>query len=42
MILVHTTGRSGTSVTSLERLLGVALAKVVGTGVDNNGSLYHR
>jgi hypothetical protein len=34
----NTTGRSGTSVTSLERLLGVALAKVVGTGVDNNGS----
>jgi hypothetical protein len=34
----NTTSRSGTSVTSLERLLAVTLAKVVSTSVDNNGS----
>lgn len=34
----NTTSRSGTSVTSLERLLAVTLAKIVGTSVDDNGS----
>lgn len=37
--LSHTASRSGTSVTSLKRLLVVTLAKVVGTGVDNDSAL---
>lgn len=39
---MRTTSGSGTSVASLERLLGVALAEVVSTSVDNDGSLFSR
>lgn len=34
-----TTGRAGTSVASLERLLAVTLTEVVSASVDDDGSL---
>lgn len=34
-----TASRAGTSVTGLEGLLVVTLAKIVSAGVDNNGAL---
>lgn len=37
--MIHTASRSGTSVTSLEGLLVVTLAEIVGAGVDNNSAL---
>jgi hypothetical protein len=38
--MIRTASRSGTSVTGLEGLLVVTLAKIVGAGVDNNSALH--
>ena len=40
-LIVHTTGRSGTSVTSLLGLLVTTLAEVISAGVYNNSTLHN-
>lgn len=35
----HTASRAGTSVASLEGLLVATLAEIIGTGVDDDGTL---